>query len=57
MHIVVTGTGDLYNSVRGALASVGAEAGEVQVRPGTLDDAFIRLVRTTSGETEEAERT
>ena len=45
-HIEVTGTGDLLNAVLRALAKTGVEARDVQVRSGSLEDAFVRIVNT-----------
>jgi ABC-2 type transport system ATP-binding protein len=43
-RIVVTGTGDLLNAVISALATVDAEARDVQLESATLEDAFVRLI-------------
>jgi ABC-2 type transport system ATP-binding protein len=45
-HIEVTGTGDLLNAVLRALAKMGVEARDAQVRSGSLEDAFVHIVNT-----------
>jgi ABC-2 type transport system ATP-binding protein len=42
-HVVVTGTGELVNTVILALAAVGVTARDVQLDSSNLEDAFVRL--------------
>lgn len=44
-HVTVTGAGELVGAVIRALAAAGVEARDVQVRSGSLEDAFVRLTR------------
>ncbi len=45
-HVVVTGTGELVNTVILALHTAGLEARDVQLDASTLEDAFVRLTGT-----------
>ncbi len=51
-HVAITGTGSLVDVVLRALSSVGVEAGDVQVRSGSLEDAFVELVEDVEGSSE-----
>ncbi len=42
-HVVVTGTGDLVNTVILTLAAAGVSARDVQLDASNLEDAFVRL--------------
>ncbi len=42
-HVVVAGAQDLVNAVILTLAAAGITAGEFEVEPATLEDAFVRL--------------
>jgi ABC-2 type transport system ATP-binding protein len=42
-HVVVTGTGELVNTVILTLASAGVTARDVQLDSSSLEDAFVRL--------------
>jgi ABC-2 type transport system ATP-binding protein len=42
-HVVVTGTGELVNTVILALQAAGLEARDVQLDASSLEDAFLRL--------------
>ena len=42
-HVVVTGTGDLVNTVILTLAAAGVTARDVQLDASNLEDAFVRL--------------
>jgi len=42
-RVVVSGSGDLLNTVISALATMGTEAKDVQLESATLEDAFVRL--------------
>jgi len=57
-HVVVTGTGDLVNTVILTLAAVGVTARDVQLDASNLEDAFVRLTgRQLTPETPEATET
>jgi len=45
-HVVVTGTGELVNTVILALHGAGLEARDVQLDTSSLEDAFVRLTGT-----------
>jgi ABC-2 type transport system ATP-binding protein len=45
-HVVVTGTGELVNTVILALHAAGLEARDVQLDASSLEDAFVRLTGT-----------
>ncbi|MGH3284723.1 MAG: ABC transporter ATP-binding protein [Streptosporangiaceae bacterium] len=45
-HVIVTGTGELVNTVILALHEAGLEARDVQLDASTLEDAFVRLTGT-----------
>ncbi len=45
-HVIVTGTGELVNTVILALHGAGLEAREVQLDTSSLEDAFVRLTGT-----------
>ena len=45
-HVVVTGTGELVNTVILALHGAGVEARDVQLDASNLEDAFVRLTGT-----------
>lgn len=47
-HVAVTGTGNVLSSVENALDRAGVQATDVQVRSGSLEDAFVKLTRNTS---------
>jgi ABC-2 type transport system ATP-binding protein len=52
-RVVVSGTGELFNTVVRALNAAGVEALEVQLNSATLEDAFLRLVQPSSNSREE----
>jgi ABC-2 type transport system ATP-binding protein len=45
-HVIVTGTGELVNTVVLALHAAGLEARDVQLDASSLEDAFVRLTGT-----------
>ena len=45
-HVIVTGTGELVNTVILALHGAGVEARDVQLDASNLEDAFVRLTGT-----------
>ena len=45
-HVIVTGAGELVNTVILALHGAGVEARDVQLDASNLEDAFVRLTGT-----------
>ena len=53
-HVIVTGTGDLVNTVILTLAAAGVTTRDVQLDASNLEDAFVRLTGKRSSEANEA---
>jgi len=51
-HVTVTGTGEVVGEVLRALTAAGVEATDVQVKSGSLEDAFVRLTGHGAGGTD-----
>jgi ABC-2 type transport system ATP-binding protein len=52
IHVVITGSASVPTALLKLLANLGVEAGDLQVRTGNLDDAFVRLTARAPPETE-----
>ncbi len=55
-HVIVTGTGELVNTVILTLHQAGLEARDMQLDASNLEDAFVRLTGTHLHEEEEEEQ-